>query len=74
MTVGGLFDFFSGRVPRAPIAWRELGLEWLFRLREEPTRLARRYLIGNPLFLGLAAAQRIGLRRVISRRRSPEGG
>ncbi len=59
LTVGGLFDFFAGNVPRAPVAWRELGLEWLWRLQQEPRRLARRYLIGNPLFLALALAQRI---------------
>lgn len=59
ITVGGLFDFFSGRVPRAPIAWRELGLEWLWRMRTEPRRLAKRYLVGNPMFLALACAQRV---------------
>lgn len=58
LSVGGLFDFFSGRAPRAPWAWRELGLEWLFRLTHEPRRLARRYLVGNPLFLLRVAAQR----------------
>ncbi len=59
ITVGGLFDFFSGRVPRAPLAWRELGLEWLFRLLQEPRRLAKRYLVGNPLFLLLALKQKV---------------
>ncbi len=59
VTVGGLFDFFSGRIPRAPMAWRELGIEWLWRLRQEPRRLAKRYLIGNPLFLMLAIKQRV---------------
>lgn len=58
VTVGGLFDFFSGRVPRAPVAVRELGLEWLYRLYQEPRRLARRYLLGNPLFVLLALHQR----------------
>lgn len=62
VTVGGLFDFFSGQVPRAPVAWRELGLEWLWRLRQEPGRLGKRYLVGNPLFLALAVAQRLRLR------------
>lgn len=62
ITVGGLFDFYSGRIPRAPTAWRELGLEWLYRLGQEPKRMARRYLLGNPLFLFMIAAQRIGLR------------
>jgi N-acetylglucosaminyldiphosphoundecaprenol N-acetyl-beta-D-mannosaminyltransferase len=51
LTVGGLFDFYSGRIPRAPMAWRELGLEWAYRLLQEPRRMARRYLLGNPLFL-----------------------
>jgi len=59
LTVGGLFDFFSGRVRRAPIVWREIGLEWLWRLVQEPRRLAKRYLVGNPLFLLLALEQRL---------------
>jgi N-acetylglucosaminyldiphosphoundecaprenol N-acetyl-beta-D-mannosaminyltransferase len=62
ITVGGLFDFFSGRIPRAPKAWRELGLEWLYRLLQEPRRMARRYLLGNPLFLLMVALQRLRLR------------
>jgi N-acetylglucosaminyldiphosphoundecaprenol N-acetyl-beta-D-mannosaminyltransferase len=49
--VGGLFDFYSGRIPRAPLWVREIGLEWLWRLLQEPGRLWRRYVIGNPLFL-----------------------
>jgi len=51
MGVGGLLDFYAGRIPRAPLRWRNLGLEWLWRLRQEPSRLWRRYLLGNPLFL-----------------------
>jgi N-acetylglucosaminyldiphosphoundecaprenol N-acetyl-beta-D-mannosaminyltransferase len=49
--VGGLFDFYSGRIARAPQWLRELGGEWLFRLLQEPGRMWRRYLIGNALFL-----------------------
>ncbi len=49
--VGGLFDFYSGRIPRAPLWMREIGLEWFWRLLREPTRVWKRYLIGNPLFL-----------------------
>ncbi len=49
--VGGLFDFYSGQMPRAPLWMREIGLEWTWRLLHEPGRLWRRYLIGNPLFL-----------------------
>lgn len=59
ITVGGLFDFASGAKPRAPLGWRELGLEWLWRLLHEPRRLARRYLLGNPEFLGRVIAQRL---------------
>ncbi|MDD2815619.1 MAG: WecB/TagA/CpsF family glycosyltransferase [Thiotrichaceae bacterium] len=51
MGVGGLFDFYSGRIPRAPVWMREIGLEWVWRLLQEPTRMWKRYLIGNPLFL-----------------------
>ncbi len=60
VTVGGLFDFFSGDIPRAPLAIRELGLEWAFRMAQEPRRLAKRYLLGNPLFLGLACIDQLG--------------
>lgn len=49
--VGGLFDFASGRIARAPQWMRKSGLEWLYRLWQEPRRLFRRYVIGNPLFL-----------------------
>lgn len=49
--VGGLFDYYSGRIPRAPLWLRELGLEWTWRLLMEPRRLWKRYLVGNPLFL-----------------------
>ena len=51
MGVGGLFDFYSGRIPRAPLWMREIGLEWVWRLAREPGRMWRRYLLGNPLFL-----------------------
>lgn len=49
--VGGLFDYYSGRIPRAPRWMRKLGVEWCWRLYQEPRRLARRYLLGNPRFL-----------------------
>jgi N-acetylglucosaminyldiphosphoundecaprenol N-acetyl-beta-D-mannosaminyltransferase len=49
--VGGLFDFYSGRIPRAPIWLREIGGEWIYRLLQEPSRMWKRYLIGNVTFL-----------------------
>jgi N-acetylglucosaminyldiphosphoundecaprenol N-acetyl-beta-D-mannosaminyltransferase len=50
-TVGALFDYVSGRVPRAPGWLADNGLEWIFRLAVEPRRMWRRYLLGNPIFL-----------------------
>ena len=49
--IGGLFDYYSGRIPRAPVWMREIGMEWSWRLMQEPGRMWKRYLIGNPLFL-----------------------
>ncbi len=43
MVVGGTFDFISGRVPRAPLPLKKLGLEWLWRLMVEPRRVGRIY-------------------------------
>jgi exopolysaccharide biosynthesis WecB/TagA/CpsF family protein len=57
--VGGLFDYFSGNIPRAPLWMRKTGLEWVWRLSMEPKRLARRYLLGNAEFLLRLAAQRL---------------
>lgn len=51
LSVGALFDFVAGDVRRAPLGIRKLRLEWLYRLVQEPKRLWRRYVIGNPLFL-----------------------
>jgi N-acetylglucosaminyldiphosphoundecaprenol N-acetyl-beta-D-mannosaminyltransferase len=59
--VGGLFDFFSGRIARAPGWVRRLGLEWCYRLHLEPQRLWRRYLIGNAIFLVRLARVRLAL-------------
>lgn len=49
--VGAFLDFVSGRVPRAPAWMHAIGLEWVYRLYREPRRLARRYVLGNPVFL-----------------------
>ena len=56
-SVGALFDFVSGRVPRAPASLADNGLEWIFRLAIEPGRMWRRYLVGNPVFLSRVVAQ-----------------
>ena len=51
MGVGGLFDYWAGTLQRAPVWLRALGHEWFWLLLHQPRSKARRYLIGNPLFL-----------------------
>jgi N-acetylglucosaminyldiphosphoundecaprenol N-acetyl-beta-D-mannosaminyltransferase len=62
--VGAAFDFHAGLIPQAPAVLQRLGLEWAFRLAQEPGRLWKRYAKYNPLFvLGFArqyARQRLG--------------
>jgi N-acetylglucosaminyldiphosphoundecaprenol N-acetyl-beta-D-mannosaminyltransferase len=64
--VGAAFDFHAGLIPQAPDRMQRLGLEWLFRLAQEPRRLWRRYLRYNPRFVtGFArqyARHRLGRR------------
>lgn len=51
MAVGGFFDFASGAIKRAPRWVRQMRMEWLYRLIQEPGRLWRRYIFGNAEFL-----------------------
>ena len=59
MGVGGLFDYYSGRIPRAPMWMRRIGLEWVWRLVQEPRRLFRRYIVGNWVFMARVMAERV---------------
>ena len=61
--VGAAFDFHSGRVKQAPRWMQRSGLEWLYRLCQEPRRLAKRYLRNNPLFAMKIAGQLAGLKK-----------
>lgn len=63
VSVGAAFDFHTGRIATAPAWMQRAGLEWLFRLVQEPRRLWRRYAVNNPIFLVLAVLQAAGLRR-----------
>lgn len=54
LCVGAAIDFAAGARKRAPRWMQEFGLEWLFRLLQEPRRLARRYLVRDRAFLGIA--------------------
>jgi N-acetylglucosaminyldiphosphoundecaprenol N-acetyl-beta-D-mannosaminyltransferase len=71
LAVGAAFDFHAGTLPQAPAYLQKRGLEWLFRLVQEPKRLWRRYLILNPLYLGNVFLQLTGLRRL--RPQGPDG-
>jgi N-acetylglucosaminyldiphosphoundecaprenol N-acetyl-beta-D-mannosaminyltransferase len=51
--VGGSFDILAGVTKRAPLAWQRLGMEWLYRLLQEPRRLWRRYAVTNNVFIAL---------------------
>jgi N-acetylglucosaminyldiphosphoundecaprenol N-acetyl-beta-D-mannosaminyltransferase len=53
MGVGGSFDVVAGYVKRAPLWMQRLGLEWLFRVYQEPRRMFKRYLVGNFKFIQL---------------------
>jgi N-acetylglucosaminyldiphosphoundecaprenol N-acetyl-beta-D-mannosaminyltransferase len=53
LTVGGAFDVIAGKLSRAPLGLQKLGLEWMWRLSQEPRRLGRRYLIEGRKFLPL---------------------
>ncbi len=52
--IGAAFDYLSGNKKEAPMMFRLSGMEWFYRLMNEPRRLWRRYLIGNSIFLWLA--------------------
>ena len=67
LTVGALFDFFSGSVPRAPALVRALRTEWMFRLVLEPSRLWRRYVLGVPLFFYQVIRHQFGRKERIRR-------
>ena len=53
MGVGGSFDVITGKIKRAPKWVQKIGMEWFFRLSQEPRRMWRRYLVGNTKFIYL---------------------
>lgn len=57
--VGALFDFVSGRIPRAPLRLRQMRLEWAYRLWLEPARLMRRYTTDTAAFFAAAIRLRL---------------
>ena len=61
--VGAAFDFHAGRISQAPTWMQERGLEWIYRIAQEPRRLLPRYLWSNPRFVVSVARQLLGERR-----------
>ena len=57
LAVGAAFPFHAGQLSQAPGRMQAWGLEWFFRLVQEPRRLWRRYLLLNPLYLTLLVLQ-----------------
>lgn len=57
--VGGSFDIMAGLTKRAPLAWQRAGMEWAYRLLQEPRRLWWRYLATNTSFIRLTAREMI---------------
>lgn len=55
--VGAAFDFHAERISQAPAWMQERGLEWTYRIAQEPSRLLPRYLYYNPRFLAAFARQ-----------------
>lgn len=63
LAVGAAFDFFAGNLPQAPKCLQDRGLEWLFRLIQEPKRLWHRYIVLNPLYVWNIFQQWLGLKK-----------
>ena len=62
--IGALFDFMAGGVSRAPSWMRKMRLEWVYRLMQEPGRMWKRYILGNPLFIWYTIKQKLHLGRM----------
>lgn len=66
--VGGSFDVLAGQTKRAPLLWQRFGMEWAYRLMQEPRRMWRRYLQTNTAFIALT------LKEMTRRNATPSGG
>ena len=59
MGVGGTFDIVSGKTKRAPVWMQNIGLEWFYRIIQEPKRMWKRYLITNSIYLYLIIKEKL---------------
>lgn len=64
MAVGAAFDFHAGNISQAPLWMQQAGLEWFYRLIQEPGKLWKRYLTTNPHFIYLFVLCKIRMRKV----------
>jgi exopolysaccharide biosynthesis WecB/TagA/CpsF family protein len=64
MAIGAAFDFFAGNIKHAPKWMQDAGLEWLFRLMQDPKKLWKRYLTTNLRFIYLFILCKTGLKKV----------
>jgi N-acetylglucosaminyldiphosphoundecaprenol N-acetyl-beta-D-mannosaminyltransferase len=71
LAAGAAFGFSAGLVRRAPRWMQRSGLEWVFRLSQEPRRLWKRYLLGNPYFIWLVARELVSRRAAVTKHISP---
>ena len=71
--LGASFEFYSGSKKRAPVFFRRTGLEWLYRLAQEPKRTWRRYTIGSLVFLGVAMNEMVVRPIAMGRKRESLG-
>jgi N-acetylglucosaminyldiphosphoundecaprenol N-acetyl-beta-D-mannosaminyltransferase len=64
LAVGAAFSFHAGILPQAPLWMQSAGLEWAYRLAQEPTRLWKRYVLLNPVYLAGVFLEALGLYKV----------
>lgn len=63
MGVGGTFDVVAGKVKRAPVWMQKGGLEWFYRVLQEPGRMWKRYLVTNSVFAWLLLREKLRFKR-----------
>lgn len=63
--VGGSFDVIAGELKRAPQWMQRLNLEWFYRMMQEPRRLAKRYLVGNLIFIKHVSQEKFAQKREV---------
>lgn len=60
MGVGGSFDVVAGKVTRAPKWMQNIGMEWFYRVLQEPRRMFKRYLVGNSKYIKMVIKEYFG--------------